>query len=70
MVRDHIVGSATATLAAREAPGPMINNVQGNTPPLRPLRASLNNVMDDATTMPSAKRGTGLGAARVPRGAG
>ena len=57
MMRDHIVGSATATLAAREAPEPMTNNIHGNTPPLQPLRASLSKVMEEATIMPSTERG-------------
>jgi len=57
MMRDHIVGSATATLAASEAPEPMINSAHGSTPPLRPLRASLSKVMEEATIMPSTERG-------------
>ncbi len=35
----------------------MINNTHGSTPPLRPLRASLSNVMGEATSMPSTDSG-------------
>jgi hypothetical protein len=57
MMRDHIVGSATATLAARDAPDPMINSVQGSKPSLRPWLASLSKVIEAPTIMPSTDSG-------------
>jgi hypothetical protein len=57
MIRDHTVGSATATLAARDAPEPMINSAQGRSPPWRPLRASLSSVMEAPTIIPSTESG-------------
>ena len=65
MMRDHIVGSATATLATSEAPEPMTNNIHGNTPPLQPLRASLSKVMEAASWV-GPGRGADIAASPFP----
>lgn len=65
MMRDHIVGSATVTLATSEAPEPMTNNVHGNTPPLQPLRASLSKVMEAASWV-GPGRGADIAASPFP----
>ncbi|MBB4930592.1 hypothetical protein F4561_001412 [Lipingzhangella halophila] len=57
MMRDHTVGSATAMLAASEARLPAISRLHGSSPPRRPWRASDNNVIDAATTVPSTDSG-------------
>jgi hypothetical protein len=57
MILDHTVGSATATLAANDAPEPTMSRAQGSRPPLRPCRASLSRVMDAPTIIPSTESG-------------
>src|ERR1039457_4089091 len=52
-----MVGSATATLAARLATLPATSSAHGSTPPLRPARESASKVVDAATIMPSTDSG-------------
>jgi len=56
ITRPVIVGSATATLAARLAALPT-TSAQGIKPPRPPLRESASSVVDAATIMPSTDSG-------------
>lgn len=57
ITRPVMVGSATATLAARLAMLPITSNAHGNTPPRLPDLESASNVVDAATIIPSTDNG-------------